>query len=104
MLLFIHLAMVLVFIVLGIIFLKGKGSFLISGYNTASESEKAKTDEKKLCDFMGKLMLVLAACWLVIAASAIFGTMTLYWAGLALFITAVAVGIIYANTGDRFRK
>ncbi len=104
MLLFIHLAMVLVFIVLGIIFLKGKGAFLIAGYNTASKSEKARTDEKKLCTFMGRFMLVLAACWLVIAASEIFKTMALYWLGLALFFIVVFAGIVYANTGDRFKK
>ena len=104
MLLFIHLAFALFFIVLGIVFLNGKGAFLIAGYNTASKGERARTDEKKLCTFMGKFMLVLAACWLVMAASEIFKTMVLFWLGLALFFIAVLAGIVYANTGDRFKK
>ena len=33
---------------LGILFALGKGAFLIAGYNTMSEKEKAKYDEKKL--------------------------------------------------------
>ena len=52
---------------LGVVFLRGKGTDLISGYNTASVEEKMKTDEKKLCRFMGKLMFALAACWLALA-------------------------------------
>ena len=38
----------LIFVIMGIIFLFGKGSFLIAGYNTADKKEKEKYDEKKL--------------------------------------------------------
>ena len=60
MLLAIHLVMIMVFVILGVIFLNGKGAFLIAGYNTTSKAEKQKTDEKKLCSFMGKMMFILA--------------------------------------------
>ncbi|WP_028042418.1 DUF3784 domain-containing protein [Candidatus Stoquefichus massiliensis] len=43
----------LIFAVISIIFLLGKGSFLIAGYNTANKEEKQKYDEKKLCRVMG---------------------------------------------------
>ena len=46
MLLAIHLGMTLMLVILGIVFSKGKGAFLIAGYNTASKAEKQKTDEK----------------------------------------------------------
>lgn len=36
-----------------ILFLMGKGSFLIAGYNTSSPEQKAMYDEKKLCRVMG---------------------------------------------------
>ena len=39
MLLAIHLVMIMVFVILGIVFLNGKGAFLIAGYNTASKAE-----------------------------------------------------------------
>ena len=32
-----------------ILLLRGKGAFLIAGYNTASPAQKAMYDEKKLC-------------------------------------------------------
>ena len=104
MLLIIHGIIVGVFIILGIVFLKGKGSFLIAGYNTASKAEKEKTDEKKLCRYMGILMLLLAACFLVIIASDISGEMWLLWLGLILFFGIMIGGVIYINTGNRLKK
>ena len=51
MLLLIHGIIAGVLILLGVLFLNGKGSFLIAGYNTASKAEKEKMDEKKLCKY-----------------------------------------------------
>ena len=42
----------IVFAVFSIVLLLGRGSWLISGYNTASKEEKAKYNEKKLCRVM----------------------------------------------------
>ena len=41
------------FLVLSLLFLSGHGAFLIGGYNTASDDEKEKYDEKRLCRLMG---------------------------------------------------
>ena len=103
MLLFFHLATTVLFIVLGIVFLCGKGAFLIACYTPLPSEGKAKVDEAKLTKFMGKLMFALAACWLVIASSEIFRTMLLLWIGLGLFTITAIAGAAYANTGDRFR-
>jgi len=104
MLLVIHLIITASFLLLGLLFSRGKGAGLIAGYNTASPSEKAKYDEKKLCKGMAKLMFALAVCWLVIASSEIFKTLALLWIGLALFFVVVIVGIVLMNTGNRFKK
>ena len=40
MLLAIHCGMMLVFLLLGLVFSKGKGAFLIAGYNTAPKQER----------------------------------------------------------------
>lgn len=94
----------LVNIILGVVFLKGKGSFLISGYNTASRAAKEKIDEKKLCRAVGKLMFVIAGCFLIIMASDIFSRMWLLWLGLTLFFATCIGGVIYLNTGNRLKK
>lgn len=104
MLLIIHGVMVGVLTILGILFLNGKGSFLIAGYNTASKAEKEKIDEKKLCKYVGKMMFLLAGSFLVIMASDILGEMWLLWLGLGLLFGIVIGGIIYINTGDRLKK
>lgn len=96
--------MAAVFVLLGILFSRGKGAFLIAGYNTASAAEKARYDEKALCRFMGKLMFALAACQAVMGLGAAWAGMWLYWLGIALFLAAAVGGVIYANTGRRFLK
>ena len=49
-----------VFIVLAVVFLMGKGDNLIAGYNTASEEERAKVDIKRLRIVMAILMVITA--------------------------------------------
>lgn len=104
MLLIIHLCFVALFLILAVVFLRGKGAFLIAGYNTASPEEKARIDETKLCRYMGRMMLALAACWLVIAGSELFHTMVLLWVGLGLFLAVVVGGLIFLNTGGRIDR
>ena len=69
--------------------------------------KKQKTDEKKLCSFMGKLMFILAGCWLVIASSEIFKAMWLLWVGLCLFFVVCIGAVIYMNSetdsNDKFQ-
>ena len=92
------------FFALGLMFRAGKGAFLIAGYNTMSEKEKAAYDEKALCRSMGKLMFLLGACFAVVTAAAIMEIMWLMWTGMGVFLVIIAVDVIYANTGNRFKK
>lgn len=83
---------------------KGKGGFLIAGYNTLPEEEKAKYDEPALCRFVGKNLFVLAGLMMVWTIAEIFEILWLLIAGIALFVAVVFFMIIYLNTGNRFRK
>lgn len=103
-LLIFHGIVVGLLIVLGIIFSCGKGAFLIAGYNTSSKEEKSQINEKLLGRFMGKLMFLLAACWLIIALGGIFNIIFLLVIGIMLFVISIAGSIVYANTGNRFKK
>ena len=94
----------LLFFVLSAIFWKGKGAWLISGYNTASAAEKRRTDEKALCRFMAKLTLFMGLAWSVATAGLLLEVMALFWVGFVLFLAVTVVGVVYANTGNRFRK
>lgn len=48
-----------VFGLMSVLLFMGKGSFLIAGYNTASEKEKAKYNKLRLCRLMGGYMAFL---------------------------------------------
>ena len=91
-------------LLLGLVFSRGKGAFLIAGYNTAPKREKEKYDEQALCRFMGKLMFALAGAWVPIALSALLNRMWLLWLGLGVFMAVCLGGVVYMNTGHRFEK
>ena len=77
-----------IFVVLSIVLLSGHGSWVISGYNTASKEEKEKYDEKKLCRTMGVGMSVIAVLILI---------MGLFENVLPAFFVYIALGIILVN-------
>ena len=90
--------------VLGIFLLNGKGAFLIAGYNMMSEEEKKGYDEKGLCGFMGKLMIVLSFSLILIPLGSSFEMDWMVYAGIALPIVIAIGAVIYLNTNNRFRK
>lgn len=102
--LIVHIVILLLFLLLGVLFWRGKGAALIAGYNTMPPREKERYDEKKLCRFMAKFMFALAACWAVAASSELFHAMILMQVGMALFFAVTFAGVIYANTKERFKK
>lgn len=93
-----------VFIFLGIILSMGKCSFLIAGYNTLSREKKERYDERALCRFIGRLMFFLAFCMLLSIISTILESPVLLSIAVFLFVASITFAIIYANTGNRFRK
>lgn len=92
------------FILLGIIFSMGKGSFLISGYNTMPKKEKEEYDAVSLCKFMGKIMFLIAFCMSLFLSSEVFNIKALFYIGLTLFFVVIIFTLIYSNTGNRFKK
>ena len=85
-------------------FLKTSG--LIAGFNTASEEEKAKYDEEKLTKFVGNMLIVsslilLFGGVLTLFISKPFLVMAISW---VLFMMIIIAGVIYMNTGNRFKK
>ncbi len=76
------------FLAMSVTLLTGHGSWLISGYNTASKKEKAKYNEKKLCRVTGAGMAVITLLILV---------MEIFEDVLPADFVAVAVGIIFID-------
>ena len=100
----INIGVIALFAVVGVVFLRGKGVDLISGYNTLSEAQKQALDEKALCKCMAKMMFALAGCWLVLTLGLELGQMWLFWVGFGLFLAVITGFLVYMNTGKRFHK
>ena len=103
MLLALHVIVVFIFLLFGILFFNGKGTSLIAGFNTAPKSEKQSINVKKLTRFVGKLMFISAGCWMIIILSDLIQSKTLNLFGAVLFVVSMLSGVIYANTGNRFK-
>lgn len=102
--LIVHLAFVALFCVLGAILMRGKGAFLIAGYNTSSPQEKAVYNEKALCRAVGAMMFAIAGCFLISGIGSYFRLLVLAWAGYTLLLIVVIVGMIFVNTSKRLKR
>lgn len=100
----INIGVILLFLILGITFSKGKGIDMAAGYNTMPQQEKEKIDKKALCKYMSRLMFLLAACWCVLSVGVAIEQMWLFWVGFCLFLAVVIFYAIYLNTGNRLQK
>lgn len=84
-----------VFIILGIVILSGRGDMLIAGYNTASKEEREKYHIKRLRLIIGMLLILVAL------ATPLLMIEDSLWAPLAFAPTVVLltiVALILANT------
>lgn len=100
----VSLFVLVLFLILAIVFSKGKGAFLIAGYNTLPDKEKEKYNEAELCKFMGKMMYGICFSILLWILSDIFEIQILLVIGVVLFVALILFLLIYANTGNRFKK
>ena len=86
----------ILFIVLAIILLMGKGDKLIAGYNTASEEDRKKVDIKRLRIVMAILMVITAVFCAILPL--VDNNKTSQLAATGIFIAITIVGVIVANT------
>ena len=95
---------IVLFVTLGIILSSGKGSFLIAGFNMLQQVEKEKYDTVAFSKFMGKIMFAISFSVVFWVLSEAYEANWLFVFGLILFIGIVVFTLIYANTGNRFKK
>ncbi|MDO5402715.1 MAG: DUF3784 domain-containing protein, partial [Eubacteriales bacterium] len=80
-----------VFAVISVVFLTGRGGFLIAGYNTSGAARKAKYDEKKMCRVMGIGMSVVT---IMLICMAFMGDKLPNWSAW-VFVMVIIVDIIF---------
>ena len=89
---------------ISLLLLSGRGAFLISGYNMMSKEAKANYDEKALCRGVGKLLIVINLCLMILFIGIHLEADWLTVAGTAALLITSLSGIIYMNTGNRYLK
>ena len=87
----------LLFLILGIVFLSGRGAFLIAGYNTMSKERKSQYNEKRLCRGMGFIMLGMSISILLLYLDHLFIIPVIRTLALILLFMIPTYGIIYLN-------
>jgi len=91
-------------IVMSLFLLNGKGAFLIAGYNTMPKEEQAKYDAKALCRSTGWFLLW-TIFWIMLVPFGIHGENTgMLYCTVGIITVSTLAFVIYANTGNRFRK
>lgn len=91
-------------IILGYLIGYKKWSFLIAGYNTSSKEEKEKYDEDALCRAMGKLLFLLGGITFGSSLGSLFNIFWIINFSWILFSAIIIGFVIYANTGNRYKK
>ncbi len=90
--------MILIFLLFGLAFARGKGQGLIAGYNTMSAREREKYDEAKLMKVMSRGMFALAGCMVLSLIGTLAGSRLLMFGGYALLLITAIVLAVLANT------
>ncbi|MBQ6542788.1 MAG: DUF3784 domain-containing protein [Clostridia bacterium] len=92
----------LMLLIISLILLRGKGAGLIAGYNTSGNKEEF--DSEALCKFVGKILLPIALLSPSVAVGGIYKIPAITVA-YSLIVTALVIfALIYANTGNRFKR
>jgi len=100
----VYLIIMLPFLIFAIVLSQGKGAFLLAGFHTIAQEDQEQYDEKALARFMGKMMYGYCFCVLLWILNELFHTQWVFHVGLVLFVALTIFLLIYANTGNRFKK
>lgn len=87
----------LLFLVLGIVFACGKGTFLIAGYNTLPEEKKARYDACRILKSMSRMMFSCVGCMAVGILGSIVDAPWLVVLGIVLTVLVIVFFLIRIN-------
>jgi vacuolar-type H+-ATPase subunit I/STV1 len=92
------------FILLGILFLFGKGTFLIAGYNMLTKKEKERINTKVLTKFMGFFMFAVALIAGLSVLDELYPGNYFEFISSKLLTIVIILGIVYVLMSKRLRN
>ena len=97
-------AAILVSFAMGFLFHRGKGKWLIAGYNTMTEAERRKYDEKKLMKIMSHGTFTIAGGLTLVLAGELSDRRAMLYAGFGLMTAAIIAILVLLNTRARRKE
>lgn len=98
-----EILIILIFIILGVIFRKGKGTFLIAGFNTLPAEEKEKYDIKAFTKFMSNAMFAFALIGVIFYIANEFNIGWLHIPNI-IFLIIISMLILINFFGGKFKN
>jgi len=91
-----------VMLILCIVLLTGRGSFLIAGYNLMSKEKQARYDAPAYSKFMGKICIPIAIYTILVGIEALH--VWWFWVVGGIIIAATLILACTAFFGNRFKR
>ena len=97
----------IVLLILAVILLAGKGSFLIAGLNTMPEKDASRYNVPRITRFVGGMLLVSGLILLLVYLISLFfetyvGMVSMI--GTVITLIVIIAGVIYMNVSPKFKK
>ena len=100
----IPILIILLFITIGIFLSKGKGIFLIAGFNTMSKEEREQYNLLNVCKFMSKFCFAIAFYILLLIINTYHEIKGMSVLVPFLIIGTTLFSVIYLNVSKKFKK
>ena len=88
---------ILLTLLLGVLFARGKGAGLIAGYNTMTDEEQKSIDLPRLMRYASRAMFGCAGCLGLMLTGVLLSLIWLAHAGMLLFAGIIVTTIVLSN-------
>lgn len=90
-------------LVTAVLLLFGKAGRIAAAFNSMPKDKKNMVDEKALGRFLGKCILALTGCLLLLFLGAWFARVWMMIAGILAIVAVVGAALLYSSPDDRFQ-
>jgi hypothetical protein len=99
-----NIPLIIIFFVAGIFLLRGKGGWLIAGWNTMNEQQREMYNKKALHKFIGWLMIAVSASMVLLSVGEYFENSVLIVTAAVIMCVLPIGAVIFINKSPRFRN
>lgn len=91
-------------VIISLVLLSGKGSFLVAGLNSMSDKERSKYNEKAICRFLGMIFMPIGIGIPLAEVGFSFGMKWLPGIWAVITIAVVVAAVMHINKNKKFKN